>query len=142
MNKKLAYKFLNELVEKYPNDAVFMLMDLIVDYFLFPTGDTPSATKAEIIELEKKLEGIKSSPYFGNGVASLKIVAIKEIREHLKCSLKEAKEFVEQRMDSEGKLILTSAKINENLLKKQSEKSKLIIDKIRKDYRLEDERTS
>lgn len=39
MNKLSAYKFLTELVEKYPSDAVPMLQDIIVDYLLFPHGD-------------------------------------------------------------------------------------------------------
>jgi len=51
MKKTDAVKFLNLLIEKYPNDAVPMLIDIIVDYLLFPRGDgtNPSPTTCLIV---------------------------------------------------------------------------------------------
>jgi hypothetical protein len=74
MNKSEAYKFFNSLVETYPNDAAPMLIDIIVNYFLF---DSLVDNVYQMIDSDRKLE------------------AILYVRNNLQCGLKEAKDYVD-----------------------------------------------
>ena len=87
MNKLLAVKFLNSLLETYPSEGAPMLIDIIVDYLLFPSGDESSF--AGMSEVDKKIAEL---------MPDNKIQAIKETRQILGCGLKEAKDYVEQRI--------------------------------------------
>lgn len=112
MKKVDAVKFLKSLIEKYPADAAPMLIDIIVDYLLFPKGEGTGP----FTEVDQKVAGIMAD-------SGRKIEAIKYVRERLQCGLKEAKDYVEQRawpVDVE----------------RQSQYVKTVIDKIRVDYNL------
>ena len=109
MTKTEAYKFLQDLVGRHPqDDAVGLLKDILVNYFMCPSelgkGDdflSPSIEK-EVCELMKQ---------------NLKINAIKLVRDHSLCGLKEAKDYVEGRIW-------------------ESTCGEVIVERIRKDYHL------
>lgn len=86
-NRASVYKFLAELTNKYPEDAVGILKDIIVDYWFFPAGD--GADYQILTDLEKEV-----ADFMAQGQ---KIHAIKRVREVTRMNLKEAKEYVEQR---------------------------------------------
>lgn len=123
MNKLLVYKFLNELVQKYPSDAVPMLQDIIVDYLLFPHGDgvEPPPT-ANLNEMDQQIAGMMSR--------GEKIPAVKLVRDKLGCGLKEAKDYVENRQWP------TSGKLSEKAMEMQLRYVNNVLDKIRKDYNI------
>ena len=110
MKKTEAYKFLQELLDNHPqDDAIGLLKDILVNYFMCSSelgkGDdflSPSVEK-EVCELMKQ---------------NLKINAIKLVRDHTFCGLKEAKDYVEGRIWESGC-------------------GQAIIERIRKDYNLE-----
>lgn len=126
MNKLTAYKFLNELVQKYPSDAVPMLQDIIVDYLLFPHGDgvEPPPT-ARLNEMDQQIAKFMSE--------GAKIQAVKLVKDKLGVGLKEAKDYVEQRQWP------TTGKPNEKSLEMQMRYVQTVLDKIRKDYNMESE---
>lgn len=128
MTKIETYKFLQELVDKYPSDASPMLMDIIVDYLLFPHGDgsTPDASFSGFYyELEKEVAKMMVDP-------SQKIAAIKIVKDRLECSLVEAKNYVEQRSWPTGYK-------NDKALELQLRYVSGVIAKIRKDYNMVEE---
>jgi len=119
MKKTDAYKFLNLLVEKYPSDAAPMLIDIIVDYLLFPKGD---GTNPQLAGIDQKVAEIMAD-------SGRKIEAIKYVREQLQCGLKEAKDYVEQRIWPVGSQ-------NEKVLEVQARCVQSVLDKIRVDYNI------
>lgn len=86
-NRVEVYDFLAKLVESYPDDAVGMLKDIIVGYWLLPHGD--GTEYAELNDLEKKVADLINSDQ--------KLAAIKYVRDVSGLSLAESKAFVEQR---------------------------------------------
>jgi len=123
MNKLTVYKFLNELVEKYPSDAVPMLQDIIVDYLLFPHGDgVEPPPSANLNEMDREVARMMET--------GQKIHAVKLVRDKLGCGLKEAKDYVEQRQWP------TTGKPSEKSLEMQARYVKTILDKIRTDYNI------
>jgi hypothetical protein len=123
MNKLAAYKFLQQLVEKYPGDAVPMLQDIIVDYLLFPHGDGENPPMTALNELDREVADLMVDP-------SQKIRAIKLVREKLNIGLKEAKDYVEQRAWP-----VTTNK-NEKIIEMQARFVQTVLEKVRKDYNL------
>ena len=122
MDKLGTYKFLNELVEKYPGDAVHILQDIIVDYLLFPHGDGVEAPEASLGEMDKEVAVMMNS--------GQKIHAVKLVRDRMGIGLKEAKDYVEQRSWP------TSGNKNEATRMAQTRYVQSVIDKIRKDYNI------
>ena len=109
MTKTEAYKFLQKLIDRHPQeDTIGLLKDIIINYYMcFSQLDKdkflePSVEK-EVCDLMKQ---------------NLKINAIKLVRDKTLCGLQEAKEYVEGR-------------IWENVC------GQTIIEKISKDYHLE-----
>jgi hypothetical protein len=126
MNKIAAYKFLRQLVEKYPSDAVPMLQDIIVDYLLFPHGDgVESPPSASLTEMDQEVARLMAE--------GKKIHAVKLVRDRLGVDLKAAKDYVEQRAWP------ASAKVSEKAQEMQAHYVKTILDKIRKDYNVLEE---
>lgn len=140
MDKKAVYKFLEELVDQYPGDAVPMLQDIIVDYMLFPQSGSSRALmqmwEVEVVEMLKD--------------PAKKIPAIKIIRERTGMGLADAKTASEQVMSGQivkptdystgmfnaGRMAL--AGISSRGVGSTFENSgvKAVIDRIRKDYNM------
>jgi hypothetical protein len=110
---------LHLLVEKYPSDAAPMLIDIIVDYLLFPKGD---GTSPQLVGIDQKVAEMMADP-------GRKIEAVKYVRDELKCGLKEAKDYVEQRVWPAG-----VGPQSEKALELQSRYVQSVLDKIRVDY--------
>lgn len=124
MDKKAAYVFLQELVQKYPGDAVLMLQDIIVDYLLFPHGDGVEAPEASLGDMDKEVAQMMNT--------GQKINAVKLVRDRMGVSLKEAKDYVEQRSwPMTGK--------SEAAMMAQVRYVKSVVEKIRKDYNMVEE---
>lgn len=113
MNRADAYKFLNSLVEEHPHDVAPMLIDIIVDYLLFPKD------VSELSEIQQKVIEITSVP--GHTME-----AIRFAKGALQCDLMQAKCFVEQ----------NSKKFFELKSIAQSQFVKTVLDKIKVDYNL------
>lgn len=90
MDRAAAYKFLQELVARNPDDAVNTLQDIIVDYLLFPNGEGDNGPPGIFTEME-----LEVAKLMGNGQ---KIHAIKLVREQTGLGLAESKEYVENRI--------------------------------------------
>lgn len=88
LSRSMAYKFLARLVDKHPDDAIGILKDIIVGYWLFPNGD--GAEFAQLTDLEKEVSNLMAT--------GLKLQAIKRVREVTGLGLKDAKDYVEQRV--------------------------------------------
>jgi hypothetical protein len=116
---KTIYKFLQKLVARNPDDAVYMLQDIIVNYCIFPNGQILDFD--QFSEIEKQI-----SHHMNNGE---KIMAIKITREHFGMSLVDAKKFVEARNWTTNSVLLS---------KEQKKLALLWMQKISKDFKLND----
>ena len=121
MNKTDAYKFLNELLERQISDIdrLHLLEDIIVNYFMcsdeFLNEDVIIGLRGENCVVPMKIKKELADLMKNN----LKINAIKLVREHVNCGLKEAKDYVEAK--NWGNVSISP-----------------IINKIRKDYKLDE----
>jgi len=115
MNKLLAKKFLISLLDQHPSEGAPMLIDIIIDYLLFPNGD--SLDVEFLSDLDKRIAEL---------MPDNKIQAIKETRESLGCGLKEAKDYVEQRVWPVG--------TKQKLIESQQKYVKSVLEKIALDY--------
>ena len=87
MTRNDGHKLFRKLIEKYPNDASLMLIDIITDYFMFPLDEDKN------IHLYDDLSKDVRSIY--DGSTASKVKAIKYVKDRVNWTLKEAKEFVE-----------------------------------------------
>lgn len=128
-NKDDAYAFFRSLIEKYPSDAAPMLIDIIVDYLLFPKGDGSDGSNPRLTGFDQQVAEIMADPGGNPTHTGRKIEAIKYVREKLGCGLREAKDYVEQRVWP-----ASIGPQSEKALGIQSQYVKSVLDKIRVDY--------
>lgn len=121
LDRAATYKFLAKLTETYPDDALGILKDIIVDYWFFPNGD--GTQYAALTDLEREVADLMAS--------NQKIHAIKKVREVTGMGLKEAKDYVEQRSWPSG------ASRNQQALDMQKRFVQTLIQKIGQDYRID-----
>jgi len=87
MTKNDGHKFFRKLINKYPDDASLMLIDIITDYFMFPLNEDKN--KYLLDEIKVGVAAIYT------GTTASKIKAIKFVKDKVNWSLKEAKDYVE-----------------------------------------------
>lgn len=134
LDRKTVYDFLSRiLVGESETEALAMLKDIVVDYFVFD-GRNPDAT---MDEYEREISYLMSQP----DAPGQKISVIKKVRDETNMGLAEAKQFVESLMPGHPsygkKMNLTDFTAGNGLNDVHNARIRAKLNKIAEDYRVD-----